>query len=71
MDRRQSIFCVSNVTNVQQLIDMADINLIGTDPWVDLISGKRIDHTDSKIMLRPYQTLWLSNRDGDGPVGDC
>ncbi len=69
MDRRQSIFCVSNVTNVQQLIDMADINLIGTDTWVDLISGKRIEHTDSKIMLRPYQTLWLSNRDGDGPVG--
>ncbi|MBT0587145.1 sugar phosphorylase [Alteromonas oceanisediminis] len=62
-DRHQSIFCISNVSaNVEQIL-LSDINLIGTDNWLDLISGQPIQAADVSIELKPYQTVWISNRD--------
>lgn len=61
MDRRQSIFCVSNITDVAQDVRLSDINLIGTDHWVDLISGNEIYLSDQSLHLNPYQTIWISN----------
>ncbi|MEM0909703.1 MAG: sugar phosphorylase [Pseudomonadota bacterium] len=62
MDRRQSIFCVSNVTYEPISITLTDINLIGTDEWIDLISQEPIVMDDHEYELSPYQTLWISNR---------
>ncbi|MFA3792319.1 sugar phosphorylase [Aliiglaciecola sp. SL4] len=61
IDRRQSIFCISNITDADQTVVMSDINLIGTDCWWDLITGNEIilDHSD--FVLTPYQTVWISN----------
>ena len=39
-----------------------DINLIGFDQWKDLITGKAISDIHSKITLKPYQTIWVSNQ---------
>lgn len=61
-DRRQSIFCISNVSNSAQEFMLSDINLVSTDDWIDLISGKEMTHQDMLIQLAPYQTLWISNR---------
>lgn len=61
MDRRQSIFCISNITHTAQDINLADINLISTDHWRDLISGEEIRDLFGNLRLMPYQTLWLSN----------
>lgn len=61
IDREQSIFCLSNVTDVTQRINLSDINLIGTDTWHDLISGKRYDDLGQQLRLKPYQTVWISN----------
>ncbi len=62
MDRSQSIFCVYNVTNEIQWVNLSEINLTGTEQWKDLVSG--MDYHDQKgvIALEPYQALWLSNR---------
>jgi len=60
IDRRQSIFCISNVTVEPQRLDLASINLVDTDDWVDLISLLELVHGDS-IELLPYQTVWISN----------
>lgn len=61
MNRDQSIFSLSNVTAQTQLINLADINLISTDSWRDLISGDSLDNLSDQLTLTPYQTVWISN----------
>ncbi|MDV2077687.1 alpha-amylase family glycosyl hydrolase [Marinobacter xestospongiae] len=61
--RDQSIFCIYNVTDSVRQVSLSDINLIGTDRWRDLISGQRIDDLGGEITLKPYQAVWLSNRE--------
>ena len=60
-DRKQSIFCISNISDSIQEFMLSDINLVTTDDWVDLISGKQMTHQEMLIQLAPYQTLWISN----------
>lgn len=61
VDRRQSIFCLYNITSREQMLNLSDINLIGTDCWRDLISGEEYDDLGSQLELAPYQALWLTN----------
>ena len=63
LDRRQSIFCISNISDQEQSILLSDINLIGTDTWIDLITRDEIHNTNEFLTLRPYQTVWISNQD--------
>lgn len=60
--RDQSIFCLNNVTPTEQVINLADINLIGTDQWHDLISDAAYDDLGQQLRLGPYQSVWISNR---------
>jgi sucrose phosphorylase len=61
MDRRESIFCIYNISNETQSLLMSDLNLIVTDSWHDLISGQTFDETNETIELAPYQVLWICN----------
>ncbi|WP_100657382.1 sugar phosphorylase [Alteromonas flava] len=61
LKRHQSIFCISNVSDKPQTIALSDINLIGTDNWIDLITGDSINLADVMLNLAPYQTVWISN----------
>jgi len=60
-DRRQSIFCIYNVSDKVQTLLLKDLNLISTDQWKDLISEKYFNDEDELLEIRPYQTLWISN----------
>lgn len=62
MDRRQSIFCIFNVHNQPHALRVADLNLVLTDNWHDLVSGDVLEPTTETLDLSPYQVLWLSNR---------
>ncbi|HCD06011.1 MULTISPECIES: sugar phosphorylase [unclassified Methylophaga] len=62
IDRRQSIFCIFNITDQPQTLRIADLNLVATDDWHDLVSGEAIDSWQIEIQLSPYQCAWLSNR---------
>ncbi|THK43084.1 alpha-amylase [Methylophaga sp. SB9B] len=62
IDRQQSIFCIFNISDQAQILRIADLNLVATDNWHDLISGNVIESWQSEIQLSPYQSLWLSNR---------
>ena len=64
MDRRQSIFCLYNVTNRPQALNLADINLIGTDSWRDLVNETEFSDLSARLELAPYQSVWLTNQDG-------
>lgn len=62
IDRRQSIFCVYNISDKVQTLLLADLNLIDTEQWFELISGETVNDEHQNIALSPYQALWLSNR---------
>ena len=61
LDKRQSIFCISNITNKNKEFSLIDINLIGFDSWFDLISGDVIEDLSSSLKLKPYQSVWITN----------
>ena len=61
LDKKQSIFCITNITRNEKKFALIDINLIGFDSWFDLISGDLITDLSSSINLNPYQTVWITN----------
>ena len=62
MDRRQSIFCINNISDETQTLLLSDINLISTDHWHDLLNDQISIAVDGVIQLSPYQTVWISNQ---------
>ena len=62
MDRRNNVFCIHNVSGEEQRIPVSSINLIATEDWIDLLSGKDLEAEASEIVLKPYQSVWLANR---------
>ena len=61
MDRRQSIFCVYNISTEPQSLLLSDLNLIVTDNWQNLINGQQYQSNDEVIIIEPYQFLWIAN----------
>ena len=61
MDRRQSIFCINNVSNQTLSLSLLDINLISTENWYDLINSEQLEKLDDTIELAPYQMRWITN----------
>lgn len=61
-DRRQSIFCIHNLSDQSQILSMQALNLIATDDWYDLVSDQGFDDSVTQFCLDPYQSLWISNR---------
>ena len=61
LDKKQSIFCITNITPITRDFSLLDINLIGFDEWYDLISEDTINDLSSSIKLKPYQTMWITN----------
>jgi len=62
IDRQQSIFCLSNITDETQEVRLSDINLIENNLWHDLIAKQPINHAIEELCLAPYQTMWISNK---------
>lgn len=62
LDRRQSIFAISNITKKQQELTLSTINLIDNQPWYDLLSGEEINTTVPILHFEPYQSRWITNR---------
>ncbi len=60
-DRKQSIFSISNITNKKIYFNFELINLINTEEWVDLLSNQSVNQFNKKVILKPYQTMWISN----------
>lgn len=70
MDRRQSVFCISNVTAEEQPLLLSRINLIEAQDWRDLITGEDYGDRGPEVVMAPYQTVWITNiPDHDGGSG--
>ncbi|MBA6293985.1 alpha-amylase [Colwellia sp. MB3u-70] len=61
-NRKQSIFCVSNVSDQAIALPLSELNLIVTQAWVELITGEKITELSQEIILSPYQTVWIANK---------
>ena len=61
LDKKQSIFSVTNVTNIFQYLDLTEMNLIESEKWWELISNTEINNIKSTIALKAYQTVWITN----------
>ena len=62
IDRSQSIFCISNLTNKKEKIALFDINLISTDTWFDIFTNISINTNHTELTFNPYQTMWITNK---------
>ena len=62
VDRKQSIFAISNVTNKKQVLSLDNINLLSMEKWYDLLSLKEINIEDKNLTFKPYQTFWIANK---------
>ena len=60
-DRKQSIFCVTNVSDQEMSLPLSELNLIITESWFELISKQEITEFTQELSLKPYQTVWISN----------
>jgi sucrose phosphorylase len=60
-DRRQSVFCISNISDAAVPLTLSDINLIDNEAWQDLIGGEKYSSRQQIIDLQPYQTVWITN----------
>ena len=63
--REQSIFCVHNITPRPASFHLGGLNLVETNDWFDLISGRVFRDFDEEVHLQPYQTLWITNFHND------
>ncbi|WP_448564996.1 sugar phosphorylase [Thalassotalea ganghwensis] len=61
VDRKQSIFCISNITDSTQMLPLHELNLVLTCQWHDIITGLPITDISSDMPLEPYQTVWIAN----------
>jgi sucrose phosphorylase len=61
INRKQSIFCISNITNEDVELPLNGLNLVLTDSWFELISDITVDPLQEMLILLPYQTVWISN----------
>jgi sucrose phosphorylase len=61
-NRKQSIFCISNVSDQAIALPLSELNLIVTQAWTELITGEKIIELSQEIILSPYQTVWIANK---------
>jgi sucrose phosphorylase len=60
-DRKQSMFCVSNISDQPVVLPLSELNLIITESWFELITAVKITELNQELTLSPYQTVWISN----------
>ena len=62
LDRQQSLFVVTNISNERKLLSLRDMNLFGSAAWVDLLSDTTINPENEELELAPYQSVWITNQ---------
>jgi len=59
IDRSEKIFCIYNISDQQQQLDLTCLNLPYDGEWVDLVQAKKYPNIYETISLEPYQFIWL------------
>jgi sucrose phosphorylase len=59
INRQEKVFCIFNVTDQNQALDLTCLNLPHDGTWLDLVSNRRYEDIYETIQLNPYQFIWL------------
>ena len=57
IDRKQTIICITNLSSITQKAHLDKVY----HNWINLI-GSKIKVNNKLLMLKPFETIWLSNR---------
>ena len=58
IDKKQTIVCLTNLSSKYQLVKLNK----KFSKWDDLLGSKINYLSSSKLMIKPFQTIWLSNK---------
>lgn len=61
LNRKQDIFCVTNITKEPIALPLSDLNLYLGPKWTDLITDEPYTNPEEELILSPYQTVWIAN----------
>lgn len=59
IDRSEKLFCIYNITDEAQSLDLTGLNLPYDGTWLDLVAGQQYGNIYETIELTPYQFIWL------------
>jgi sucrose phosphorylase len=62
INRTEKIFCIFNVTDQEQSLDLTCLNLPHDGTWIDLVSNTQYEDIYETVTLNPYQFIWLKVR---------
>lgn len=62
IDKKQTIFCISNVTKTYNSISLIDLDIKLSGKWNDLILKESLEFDENYLHLKPFQTVWISNQ---------
>jgi len=62
LDRKQDIFCITNITKEAINLPLSALNLYTGPQWTDLLTDEPYTDPDADLILAPYQTVWVANK---------
>ena len=65
IDKKQSIFGIYNVTNINQKLNINKLNILSLENWIDLISLKKLEAKTTVVNFTPYQFMWITNKNNN------
>ena len=64
IDRSQNIFAITNISSVVRELKLSKINLFENQLWFDLLKPDESLNNLKILKLKPFQTVWISNKKG-------
>ena len=62
IDRSQNIFAITNISSVVRELKLSKINLFENQLWFDLLKPDESLNNLKILKLKPFQTVWISNK---------
>ncbi|NCT41464.1 MAG: sugar phosphorylase [Alphaproteobacteria bacterium] len=60
-DRKQHLFCITNITNKDREIALHHLNLYSGVKWKDLLTDQVFENRENDLIIAPYQSMWITN----------
>jgi len=62
LDRKQNTYCITNIWDKDNVLPLSELNLYSGTEWHDLLTDATYTDWDEDIILKPYQTVWITNK---------
>lgn len=62
IDRKQDMFCITNLTHEELVLPLHHVNLHSGVTWADLLSEEVFENRDEGVAFKPYQSMWITGK---------